>query len=202
MKAALCAASILVALARVPAPLAAIDLDVTPADIERALAIARSTDVERARFHAPYIVEMNTSAIERIEAITELRRVVLLAEDRIRKGDRGFSYSVSQAQYAASPWKRRVAIVARMRFHPQNNYVGVPNVDLSLEGANGVPIGVLKEPILSLPSGVAGERLPVLGAVVEGVFDATTVGQTTREVVVRLEKKEVARRRIDLGRID
>ena len=184
---------------------AAIDLDVTAEDIERVLAIARMRDKERAPFHAPYIVKVDAPFVESVEVVTELRRVVLLAEERIRKGDHGFGYSVTQARHAIAPWKQRVAFVARMRFHPQNNYVDVPNVEITLAGADGKPMGVLKQPILSLPTGTpaaAGDRLPVLGAMVEAVFDATTVGQTIREVIVWLEGKEVARTKIDLGKLD
>ena len=39
-----------------------------------------------------------------------------------------------------------------MRFHPQNNYVGVPNVDIALPGREAARIGVLKDPILALPT--------------------------------------------------
>jgi len=51
----------------------AIDLDVTPLDVERALAIARSRDRERAVFHAPYVQELNSATVERVE-IAQLDR--------------------------------------------------------------------------------------------------------------------------------
>ncbi len=38
----------------------ALDLDVTVQDIDRGLSIARSTDSERAKFHATYIKKLNT----------------------------------------------------------------------------------------------------------------------------------------------
>src|SRR5918995_1375322 len=101
----------------------ALDLDVTVQDIDRALSIARSTDGERARFHATYIKKLNTPFIESVEVVSEYRRVVLLTEERIRKGERMFAYSTTLAQQALGPWKTRVSIVARVRFHPQNNYV-------------------------------------------------------------------------------
>lgn len=181
---------------------AAIDLDVTAEDIERALALARRGDKERALFHAPYVAAVDTTFVERIEVVTELRRVVRMAEDHIRRGDRAFSYSVTQAQRELSPWKQRVAIVARLRFHPQNTYVGVPAVNIRLEGHDGEAIGTLVEPVLAFATGAPGERIPILGAIVEATFDATTVGQTQRLVVVTVDKKEVASHLFDLGRLD
>jgi hypothetical protein len=181
------------------APVTTLDLDVTPQEIERALAIARSSDGERARFHAPYIVKVNDPFLESVEVVSEYRRVVLLAEDRGRKGDRAFGYSLKLAQQALGPWHQRVSVIARLRFHPQNNYVDVPPADIVLLGAESARIGVLKDPILSLPSGNPGERLAVLGAVVEGSYDATGVGQTVREAVVTLDGKQLGRVKFDFG---
>jgi hypothetical protein len=89
--------------------------------------------------------------------------------------------------------------VARLRFHPQNTYVGVPDVDIALPGRERAKIGVLKDPILALPTQRQGDRLPVLGAIVEGVFDAAALGDGTYEFVVSVEKKEVGRVTFDLA---
>lgn len=177
----------------------AIDLDVTAEDVDRALTIARSRDRERAAFHAPYIKLLDIATVERVEVVSEFRRIVLTAEDRALKGDRAFTHSVTLAQHANAPWKGRLSVVARLRFHPQNTYVAVPPADIILEGPAAVVIGVLRDPILSLPSAEPGDRLPILGAIVEVVFDATTLGQGTREFVVRLEKRELTRVTFDLG---
>jgi hypothetical protein len=177
----------------------AIDLDVTPLDVERALAIARSRDRERAVFHAPYVQELNSPTVERVEIVSEFRRIVRTAEDRLLKGDRSLPYSVTLAQQANAPWRQRLAIVARLRFHPQNTYVNAPPADIVLDRRAVEPIGVLIDPILSVPSGMPGERLPVMGALVEAVFDAAVVGQGTQEFIVRLEGRELARVTFDLG---
>jgi hypothetical protein len=179
-----------------------IDLDVTAADIDRVLVIARSRQADRDRFHAPYLITLNGPVVQSIEVVTELRRVVLLAEARLSVGDHGFSYSLTRAQQALAPWKHRVAVIVRMRFHPQNNYVGLPPIDLVLDGPNGLPIEVVKDPVLAFPTSGSAERLPVLGATVEGVFNATTVGQMVREVVVSVDGKVVARTKIDLATLD
>lgn len=183
-------------------PLAAVDLDVTAQDIDRALTIARSRESERARFHAPYVQIIQAPVLEKAEIVTEYRRVVLIAEERGRKGDRTFGYSVSQAAQVLAPWKRRISMVARLRFHPQNNYVNAPKIEIALDGNAEALLEVLLEPVLSAPSGQAGERLPVLGAVAEGVFDAVQVGQGVRQFVVRVDGREVARVTFDLRTLD
>jgi hypothetical protein len=192
-------ASLLILVTILPLSTRALDLDVTMQDVERALAIARDSDGERVRFHAPYIRAVNLPFVESAEIVSEYRRVVLMAEERARKGDRNFGYSVTLAQQALGPWKHRVSLVARLRFHPQNTYVGVPPVDVIVEGRDAAKIGVLKEPILSLPSTNPGDRLPVLGATVEGVFDAVSLGQGPHEFVIRLDGREIGRVTFDLG---
>jgi hypothetical protein len=182
---------------------AAIGIDLTPQQIESALTIARSSETERTAFHAPYIRVLDDAVIERVELISEFRRVVLMAEDRGRTGDRMFGYSALQAQKALAPWNRRLSVVARLRFHPQNTYVDVPPAEIILDAIGGerARIGVLKEPITSLPSLKPNDRLPVLGARVEGVFDASQLHDGTRAFIIRLEGKDLARVTFDLGNL-
>ena len=181
---------------------AAMKIDISLQDIDRALAIARSRDSDRARFHAPYVQEIKTAFIERAELITEFRRVVLLAEERASTGDRRFGYSTTQANEALKVWRRRVAVRARVRFHPQNNYVDVPPVNIVADGHERALIGVRREPVLALPPGRTGEFVPVLGAVVEGVFEAEALGQARREFVISLEGKELGRVTFNLASIE
>jgi hypothetical protein len=181
---------------------AAMKIDISLQDIDRALAIARSRESDRARFHAPYIQEINTAFIERAELITEYRRVVLLAEERASKGDRQFGYSTTQANDALSVWRKRVSVRVRVRFHPQNNYVDVPPVNIVADGHERALIGVRREPVLALPPGRTGEFVPVLGATIEGVFESAALGQATREFVVSLDGKELGRVRFNLAAVD
>ena len=185
-------------------PLAALKIDIAHADIEQALAIARSTEAERARFHAHYIQQVNTPFVERVEVVSELRRVVLMAEEQIAKGDRFFAYSSMRANTALQVFRRRVSIVARVRFHPQNNYVGVPPVTMSLIGNERALIGVKVEPIYGFSSGKPGvtEFVPVLGAVVDGSFQADALAQAKREFRISLEGRELGRVGFDFATID
>lgn len=180
----------------------AIDLDVTLEDVDRALAVARAPERERAVFHARYIQHVDVPLVERVEVVSEYRRVVLIAESRIREGDRSFGFSVSRAAEAAKVWKKRVAVLARLRFHPQNNYVDVPEIDIRMSGHEEARIGVLKQRIDAPSSGIAGERVPVVGAIAEGVFDAEAVGQGRRELVIAVDGREAARVTFDLAVID
>jgi hypothetical protein len=182
--------------------LSAIDLDVTTQDVERALSIARGRDKERERFHASYIQKLATPAVETVEVVSEFRRYVLSTEDHIRKGERKFSFSTALAQQALAPWKTRLSIIARLRFHPQNRYITVPAAEIALVGNDRALIGVLKDPIMGLSSGRASDGSPLMGAVVEGVFDAVVVGEGVREFVVRLEGREVARVTFDLRTLE
>ena len=186
------------------APLHAINLKVSALDVERALVLARDREAERARFHARYTTTLTDPVVQSVEILTEFRRVVLLAEERIRQGDRGFAYSVRMAQHAIEPWSQRVSVIARLRFHPQNAYVGIPPIEIALDGPRGEAalIGVLKEPILSMASGVPGEHIPILGAVAEAAFDAAIVGQTQRTATIKLDGKEVAKVKLDFATVE
>jgi hypothetical protein len=166
------------------------------------LTIARSREAERAQFHAPYIQVVDTTFIERVEAVSELRRVVLLAEEQIARGDRRFAYSLTRATDALEVWRRRVAIIARVRFHPQNNYVDAPPVTIRLAGNDRALVGVKRDAVLALPPGRTGEFVPVLGAVVEGVFEAEALGQSVRDFVIELEGRELGRVTFDFSTIE
>jgi hypothetical protein len=184
------------------AGVSATKVDITSQDIDRALAIARSRESERARFHAPYIRSVNTPYLEQAELVTETRRVVLLAEERASRGDRFFGYSVTRAADALSVWRRRLSVIARVRFHPQNNYVDVPAVTMSVVGNDSALIGVRRDPVYGFTSGRKGESLPVSGAIVDGSFDADALGQASRDFVVSLDGKELGRVTFNLGILD
>ena len=182
----------------------AINLKLSVLDIERALVVARDRDAERARFHARYITTLTTPFVQSVEVVTELRRIVLLAEEQIRQGNRAFAQSVRLTQDAIQPWTQRVSVIARLRFHPQNTYVGIPPIQISLDGPSGdvALIRVQTSPLLSMPSGTPGEHIPILGAVAEGVFDALTVGQPQRTATVTLDGKEVAKVKVDFAAVE
>jgi hypothetical protein len=185
------------------APSAAMDLQLTTADVDRALIIARGTERERERFHAPYIQQLDSPTVESIEIISEFRRVVLVAEEHILRGDRAFAYSSRLAADAVKPWSNRVGILARLRFHPLNTYVTLPDIEVVLDGpkADAALIGVRKAPLHGFVSS-PDERAPLMGAIAEGVFDAAMIGRTERNVIVRVDGKTVAVAQLDFGSVE
>lgn len=173
-------------------PAAALKIDISLADVDRALTIARSTERERARFHDAYIQLVNTPFLERAEVISEFRRVVMMAEEQLARGDRFFAYSSTRANDALQVFRRRVSIRAQIRFHPLNNYVSVPPVTVALIGNDAALIGVRRDPVYGFSS-EPGVAAPLMGAIVEGTFEAEAIGQAQREFIYTLAGKELGR---------
>jgi hypothetical protein len=190
------------ALAALAAPAQAINLKVSAADVERAMLLGREPDSVRARFHAPYVVPINDPFIQSLEIVTEYRRVVLVVEDHITKGDRAFTYNARAVSDAVSSWKGRVGVLARLRFHPQNAYIHLPKIEVTLDGPDAATalIGVRKESILGFSG--PGFSTPIMGAIAEGLFDAAIIGQSQRNVTLRLDGKELAVRRLDFAAVE
>jgi hypothetical protein len=182
---------------------AAIELDVDAAKIDAALEIARSPETERAAFHKPYVFATSAPIVESIEIITEFRRLVKIAEARIADGDRFFARNTLAAQEAIRPFQHHVSVLARVRFHPQNNYVVGPPVDVVLlDRFEPVPrLDLQSQTEFGFASGKPKPQLPVVGVITESVFDTAVVGQNYRTVVVRVEAKDMARLTIDFGRL-
>ena len=108
----------------------AIDVTLSQPDIERALAIARSTEAERARFHSRYRLPVSDATVAQVEAMTEFRRVVIAGEDRLRQGDWMFTQGTRAAEAAVRTWHGQITMVAQLRFNPLNTYVTVPVLDI------------------------------------------------------------------------
>ena len=56
-------------------------------DIERAQALARARDSERQQFHRRYVIDLPDPVVTQIEVTTEFRRLVLIAEEHVLRGD-------------------------------------------------------------------------------------------------------------------
>ena len=192
------------------ARLGALDVSLSQQDIERALAIARSPEAERARFHSRYRFAVNETTVTQVEVITEFRRVVIAGEDRLLKGDWMFTQGTRAAEAAVRPWHEQLAIVAQLRFNPLNTYVTVPKLDImvgdSLSEEVVTPLAAHTTPQFSLPFPVVGKRgvttSSLVGAVLETDFPASAIGQTKRRVSVLMEGKELARTTIDFASIE
>jgi len=192
------------------ARLCALDVSLSQQDIERALASARSSEAERARFHSRYRFPLNDATVPQVEVITEFRRVVIAGEDRLRQGDWMFTQGTRAAEAAVRTWRGQLAIVAQLRFNPLNTYVSIPSLDIMLgdplaEGALA-PLAAHTTPQYSPPFPVVGKKdvmtSSLVGAVVETDFPASAIGQTKRRVSVLMEGKELTRTTIDFASIE
>jgi len=184
--------------ARVMVAVLALVWPMTQAEMERALTIGRAFDAERARFHQPYVLAINDPTVERIEIITEFRRVVLFAEEQIRQGDHMFG--IRQVEAAMRPWHGKVTIVARLRFHPLNTLLSAPPYEAGVGDPPIAPLDVRRTSLYALASHrKPAAPTPLAGAVVESDFDAAAVGQSLRQIRIMLEGKEVVRTSIDFA---
>ncbi len=127
------------------APARAIDAHLDADAIDQAIIFARqATREERREFHDGYF-RLPGEAVRRISLVSEYRRVVLLVEEKMRILDR--NYGVRQMTDALKPWRGLLEVIVELQFHPQNNYVGVPLIDVllvPLDGA-GPPMPLVPE---------------------------------------------------------
>jgi len=189
------------ALALVTVPrLGALDVALSQGDIERALAMARGSEAERSRFHSRYLFSTNDATVAQLEVITEFRRFVITAEERLRQGDWMFTQGTRAAERALAARRGQMTIVTRLRFNPLNVYISVPAFELSL----GVPpLDTRTTPQYAPPMpGQKNTTASLAGALLETDFAAAAVGQMARSVSVRLNGKELTWVTVDFAHID
>jgi hypothetical protein len=187
--------------------------------IAEAIALGQSRiDAERLEFHKRHRVPVNRAPVDYIEVVTPFRRIVLAAEGRWRVGDRLFGQR--EALAALGDARDQIDLFAEMTFHPLNAYVGVPDyqVTLAAAGAPGPPIAPrnlqrvprfgarvegmpLLYPVPAIPAGPAVSQ-PMLGATVIAQFDGRLLmPDGVYDAVVSESGKELARGRVNLGRL-
>ena len=183
----------------------AVEVNIDADAIQRALTVGKAAGPVRARFHERYLVQTADATVTRLEVVTEFRRVVLAVEERLRFGDHLFG--ARDADQVLRPWRKRLEIVAQMRFHPHNTYIRVPAYDIVLEGFGGeAPLAALETQrvpvhVVSGPRS-AGKAMPLRGATVKAVFDAAALRQSNRAIVVRLQDAELVRGKLDFSTIE
>ena len=147
--------------------------------------------------------------------MTPFRRVELAVEERARIGERRFSQR--EALEALAEQGGRLTLLVELTFHPQNAYVGVPSYGVALaevESADRVsPVDVQRVPrfgarvagtALPYPRApvTAGGNQPMLGGTVIAAFEGARLDpRGAYDVVIEEAGKELARARIDLGRL-
>jgi hypothetical protein len=202
--------AVLVASGAVAPPATGRILRVTPEVIDRALTLARwpTSDADRKRFHDRYIIPVNGPAVqfysvEKLEITTEFRRLELIAEEHARLNDMFGRGGLQEVELALAPWRNRLSITVHLRFTPNGFITGIPNVDVLLDGAPPFePRAVDSRGIYTALGNGPGTML--VGGVIETVFDARQIGQSTRTAVVRAldANEELARVPIDFRSFD
>jgi len=174
-------------------------------DVERALVLARwpTTEAERARFHQRYIFPINGPtteyfAVQRVELITEFRRLELIGEEHARVNDLFGRGGLKDAEDALRPWRGKLTVILFLGFDIGRYIIGLPEVRLAFDG-----------PTILLPAGVksagvyTNEKKPILtGARIEAEFDAGPIGQETRRLSIYRNGKEIARVPVDFAKLD
>jgi hypothetical protein len=182
--------------------IAAINAEMTDADIRRAIGIAVGPQRAGAGFHAPYILPVRDAMIERLEVITEFRRFVLASQEQIALGN----WTLARGGYDAKgrtltdllqKWRGQVSIRLRARFHPHHSYTFMPAIDILIGEPSFLAIDVVRTPLMS-----EGSPTSMTGAVFETAFNAPSFHDRSLPVRVVLDGKELARVDVDFSKLE
>jgi len=196
---------LIVALLALATQARALNLHITSADMQRALTLARwpTADAERSRFHGRYVFAVNSPtveyfAVQKLEVITEFRRLEMIAEEHARLNDTFGRGGLHEVEEALRPWRGRLSIIVSLVFDPTRYITGVPAVDLMLEGPT------LLAPLDTTRRGVygSGDHPVLVGGMIESTFDADAVGQDVRQLFIHRGGKPIARPPIDFSRLE
>lgn len=185
-------------------------------DIDEAILLGQTRiDADRARFHAPYRILVNQAPVDYVDVITPFRRVVLAADEQARFGNRSFGQR--QALELLNAAGGQFDFVTELTFHPLNTFVTMPAYDVTLVkgGARTAPTTLDRQPrfgarveglppAVAVPGGLVPTRgaQPMLGGTVIARFAGDTVDVTgIQDLVISEQARELARVRIDLGRL-
>jgi hypothetical protein len=184
----------------------ALVLSMSNTEIERAQQVARGRESERQQFHRRYVVDLPDATVTQLEVVTEFRRLVLITEEHILRGDWLFSRSVRSAEQALMPFRGVVIIRGNIRLNPLNTYIAPPPYVVAVGGPAGEPLVAVDTRLtsqFSAPFKARGKTITSLvGATFEAAVPASQFSQNPRTVAVSLEGKELARTLIDFSRLD
>jgi hypothetical protein len=183
--------------------------DMRQADLERALVLARwpTSDAERARFHERYLFPINGPTIEyfavqKVELITEFRRLELIAEEHARINDMFGRGGLQDVEAALKPFRGRMTVVVLLTFDISRYITGVPELRLAFDGPTILlPADVKNTGIYSNSSNVKKDQI-LIGSRIEADFDARPVGQELRTLSIYRSGKEIARVPMDFAKLN
>lgn len=176
-------------------------------DIERALSLARARDTERQQFHRRYVIDLPGPVVTQFEVITEFRRLLIIAEEHVLRGDWMFTRGVRAAEDAIKPTRGLITIKAQLRFNPLNTFVEPPAYTLAIGGPAGERLEALATQVLPQYSSPfknkdGKQRNSLTGAGLETTLDAARVGPTSRTLAVTLGGEDAGRTTVDFARLD
>jgi len=176
-------------------------------DIERAQSLSRARESERQQFHRRYVIDLPHPVVTQIEVTTEFRRLVLIAEEHVLRGDFMFTRSLRAAEAALAPTRGLITIRAQLRFNPLNTFIEPPPYAIAV----GTPATAQLEavvtqaaPQFSVPfKSKDGRTLSsLIGATLEATLPAARMGQSARTIAVTLDGREIAQTTVDFARLE
>jgi hypothetical protein len=202
--------------------LGAITPTLDPKSIDEALTIANSSfESSHRRFHADYRFQLNTPPVDFISIVSPFRRVVLAAESAVRLGARMFGQR--EALAALQPDPDRLEIFVELTFHPLNTLVGVPAYTIELAPLSFIaPVVAPAElerlprftqrvdearypfpyPYRVAPKVPTAPSQPLVGGTLLARYSMGQIDpKGVYAVVVKEEKKELARAKVDFLRL-
>lgn len=171
------------------------------ADIERALSIARGRDAERQQFHRRYVLDFPDKIVTQIEVITEFRRLVIIAEDHVFRGDWMFTRGRRAAEDALKPLRGVVTLKAQVRFNPLNTFIASPPYALAV---GDDVIDTQLTPQYSVPFKARDGRTlsSLIGVGLEASIPASRLGQGVKTIGVMLDGQPAGRTTYDFSKLD
>lgn len=185
--------------------------------IKRAIDIGQSPGSEASLgFHERYVFLLRDRLLDRLEIVTEFRRVVLATEDRVRLAD--MTWGAQRAEAMLRPWRDKVSLVLHVSFSPKNTYRAMPRFRIVLysrSSTTAVPGAALSrqanriEPIdlVETPRYISGQPAPpgtpILAGIVEATFAARMLEPRSAYLAgIFLEDRELRRVELDFSRIE
>lgn len=187
-----------------------------PLAIADAIAIGQSRiESVRFRFHQPYRIEIGRPPVDYIDVVTPFRRVELAAEERLSLGERRFGQREALAVLAEHG--DQVKLFVELTFHPLNTYVGVPAyvvtlvpmgsparidpLDIQRVPRFGARIDGIPLPYPSAPVVPSGSQPMLGGTLIVSFAGRQLTPNGMYDFVIEEAGKELARARLDLGRV-
>jgi len=180
---------------------AAINADLSDADIRRAIGIAVGPRTAGVRFHVPYILAVKDPLVERLEVITEFRRFVLASEEQTALGNwtsarGGYDMKGRTLKDNLQGRHGQVSIKLRARFHPHHWYSFLPAIDILIGEPSFLALDVVRTPLL------ADGSASMTGAVIEAAFNAPSFHDRSLPVRIVMDGEELTRVDVDFSKLE